>query len=203
MLITDARCYSATDIFAAGFADHRIGTILGTDDNTGAGGANVWTHGLLSALMEVPEPDPTSPYRPLPAQSNMRVSIRRTLRVGAESGTPVEDLGVTPDHLHHLTSDDLLNDNVDLLNRAGQLLAAMPVRRLDVATSLAGGALTVDLALAEVDRIDLYLDGRPQHSADVTGSAASLTIDPATAGQRLRVEGFAGGALVASRTVTV
>ena len=45
VLITDARCYSATDIFAAGFADHEIGPILGVDDNTGAGGANVWTHG--------------------------------------------------------------------------------------------------------------------------------------------------------------
>ena len=28
VLITDARCYSATDIFAAGFADHEIGPIL-------------------------------------------------------------------------------------------------------------------------------------------------------------------------------
>ena len=51
VLVTDARCYSATDIFAAGFADHAIGKILGVDDNTGAGGANVWTHGLLAELL--------------------------------------------------------------------------------------------------------------------------------------------------------
>jgi hypothetical protein len=38
VLITDARCYSATDIFSAGFQDHGIGPILGVDDNTGAGG---------------------------------------------------------------------------------------------------------------------------------------------------------------------
>ncbi len=42
VLITDARCYSATDIFAAGFKDHGIGHMLGVDGNTGAGGANVW-----------------------------------------------------------------------------------------------------------------------------------------------------------------
>ena len=34
VLVTDARCYSATDIFAAGFQDHSIGTVLGVDDNT-------------------------------------------------------------------------------------------------------------------------------------------------------------------------
>lgn len=44
VLITNALCYSATDIFTAGFQDHKIGTVLGTSGNTGAGGANVWTH---------------------------------------------------------------------------------------------------------------------------------------------------------------
>ena len=49
MLVTDAFCYSTTDIFAAGFQDHEIGTILGCHDNTGAGGANVWDHDDLRA----------------------------------------------------------------------------------------------------------------------------------------------------------
>ena len=93
--VTDARCYSATDIFAAGFQDHEIGPVLGVDDNTGAGGANVWTHGLLKALRDLP-PDAETPYAPLPRQADMRVAIRRTLRVGKLAGTPVEDLGVGP-----------------------------------------------------------------------------------------------------------
>ena len=201
VLVTDARCYSATDIFAAGFADHGIGPILGVDDNTGAGGANVWTHGLLSTLMQMPQPDPKSPYQPLPNGSNMRVSIRRTLRVGKESGTPVEDLGVVPDVVHRLTRDDLLSGNTDLLDAAGQLLAGLPIRRLDVATSLAGNTLTVTLTVAEVDRVDVYLDGRPQRSSDISGTTASVTIDGATVGQRLRLEGFAASSLVASRSV--
>jgi len=37
------RCYSTTDMFAAGFKDHGIGKILGVDNDTGAGGANVET----------------------------------------------------------------------------------------------------------------------------------------------------------------
>jgi C-terminal processing protease CtpA/Prc len=97
VLVTDALCYSATDIFAAGFQDHAIGPILGTDGNTGAGGANVWGHDLLKELFDWPAKDAKSPYENLPKGAGMRVSIRRTLRVGARSGTPVEDLGVVPD----------------------------------------------------------------------------------------------------------
>ncbi|MDX1541891.1 MAG: S41 family peptidase, partial [Geminicoccaceae bacterium] len=86
VLITDARCYSTTDIFAAGFQDHGIGPVLGVDRNTGAGGANVWDHGLLSFLMQG---RPENPYRPLPQGVRMRVAIRRNLRVGPAAGTPL------------------------------------------------------------------------------------------------------------------
>src|SRR5581483_1098103 len=44
ILITDALSYSTTDMFAAGFQDNEIGEILGTSDNTGAGGANLWRY---------------------------------------------------------------------------------------------------------------------------------------------------------------
>ncbi|WP_327633508.1 S41 family peptidase [Kribbella sp. NBC_00482] len=203
VLITDARVYSATDIFAAGFADHEIGTILGVDDNTGAGGANVWTHGLLAALLnEPPPPDETSPYVALPNGANLRVAIRRTLRVGKLAGTPVEDLGVKPDQTHRMTRDDLLEGNVDLLNKAGALLAALPVRRLDLKTSFTGTTLTVAIDAQGIDRVDLYVDGRPISSEDYT---APLNIDilEVNAGQLLRADGYDGGELVASRRVTV
>ncbi|WBQ02927.1 S41 family peptidase [Kribbella sp. CA-293567] len=204
VLITDARVYSATDIFAAGFADHRIGRIIGVDDNTGAGGANVWTHGLLATLLNEPPPaDPTSPYEALPNGANMRVSIRRTLRVGELSGTPVEDLGVRPDSTHQMTRRDLLEGNADLLDAAGAELAAMPNRRLDVATSLAGSTLTVDLTTEGLDRVDLYLDDRPISSEDLAGAPLSINILEVTAGQLLRTDGFAAGELAASRRIVV
>ena len=203
VLVTDARCYSATDIFAAGFADHEVGPVLGVDDNTGAGGANVWTHGLLSALMEVPEVDPKNPYEPLPNGANMRVAIRRSLRVGALSGTPVEDLGIEPDAVHRLTRADVLSGNVDLLDAAGELLAGMPVRRLDAALSLSGGTLTIELDVAELDRVDVYVDDRPQRSHPVTGPHEAVTVEGVTSGQRLRLEGFAGGELAAARRMVV
>ena len=202
VLVTDARCYSATDIFAAGFADHEIGPILGVDDNTGAGGANVWTHALLSALMQLPNPDPKSPFQKLPKGANMRVAIRRTVRVGKLSGTPVEDLGVMPNVVHPLTRDDLLEDNKDLLDAAGGLLAELPVRRLEVDTSISNGNVNVELTTDGLDRVDVYLDGRPAGSIDVTGGSATHTARGA-AGRPLRAEGFAAGKLVAARLVTV
>jgi C-terminal processing protease CtpA/Prc len=203
VLITDARVYSATDIFTAGFADHEIGTILGVDDNTGAGGANVWTHGLLASLFnEPPPPDETSPYVALPNGANLRVAIRRTLRVGKLAGTPVEDLGVTPHETHRMTRADLLGGNVDLLGKAGAILASMPVRRLELKTSISGTTLTVAVDAQGIDRVDLYVDDRPISSEDVTDSL-SIDILDVTAGQLLRADGYETGNLVASRRVTV
>ncbi|MFC6156167.1 S41 family peptidase [Kribbella jiaozuonensis] len=203
VLITDARVYSATDIFTAGFADHEIGTILGVDDNTGAGGANVWTHGLLASLLnEPPPPDETSPYIALPNGANLRVAIRRTLRVGKLAGTPVEDLGVKPHETHRMTKADLLDGNVDLLNKAGALLAALPVRRLELKTSISGTTLTVAIDAQSIDRVDIYLDERPISSEDLTGPL-SIDILESNPGALLRADGYASGTLVASRRVTV
>ncbi|MEV5963624.1 S41 family peptidase [Kribbella sp. NPDC051952] len=200
VLITDARVYSATDIFAAGFADHAIGTILGVDDNTGAGGANVWTHSLLTALLSEPAPaDQTSPYEALPNGANLRVAIRRTLRVGELSGTPVEDLGVKPTETHRMTRADLLEGNVDLLNRAGELLAARPMRRLELKTSFSAGTLTVAIDVQGIDRVDLYLDDRPIRSEDLTGMPVSIDIVDITPGQLLRADAYEAGVLVASQ----
>jgi Peptidase family S41 len=203
VLVTDARCYSATDIFAAGFADHGIGPVLGVDANTGAGGANVWTHGLLKQLLELPSVDPQSPYRTLPRGANMRVSIRRTLRVGALAGTPVEDLGVVPDERHDMTRDDLVHDNRDLLDHAGRLLAALPVRRLVVrSAALAGSALALRLDLAGLDRLDVYVEGRPRASFDVADGTTEVTVNGVADGT-LRLDGYAGPDLVASRALVI
>ncbi|MFB6438771.1 S41 family peptidase [Streptomyces sp. NPDC056411] len=197
VLITSARCYSATDIFAAGFQDHEIGTVLGVDDNTGAGGANVWTHELLSALAA---DAPGSPYVPLPKSAGMRVSMRRTLRVGARSGTPVEDLGVVPDERHRMTVRDVLGDNEDLLARAGELLKGRPVHALSVTSAARqNGGVRITVETTNVDRLDVYLDGRPRRTVDVTDGPVEVTVDQAPPATTLRVDGFAGGHLVATR----
>jgi len=202
VLITDARCYSATDIFAAGFKDHEIGRILGVDGNTGAGGANVWTHKLLKQLLEFPAPaDPDSPYTSLPGGANMRVAIRRTLRVGKQAGTPLEDLGVRPDARHKLTRNDLLNGNEDLINTAAGILKTMPVRLLGATAVLAGTDLTVEAATAGISRLDVYVDGRPLESLDIADGSHSISVTTPAGSTTMKLEGFHDGNLVAARTL--
>jgi len=117
VLITDARCYSTTDIFAAGFQDNGLGKILGIDGNTGAGGANVFDYATLSHVMDAAG----QPIPSLPKGVSMRVSIRRTTRVGENAGVPVEDLGIEPDARHLITRDDLMHDNRDMIAAAAAL----------------------------------------------------------------------------------
>ncbi len=205
VLITDALCYSTTDIFAAGFEDHEIGPILGADGNTGAGGANVWTHDLLQMMFGEPTPDPQSPYQPLPKGAGMRVAMRRTLRVGPRAGTPVEDLGVVPDGRHFMTRNDLLHDNVDLINKAASMLAVMPVRRLEVQVQAASArSMRVAATTQGMSRLDVYVDGRPQQSVNVQNGQTTITVaKPGPGPAVLRLDGFEGAQLVASRRVNI
>jgi hypothetical protein len=193
LLVTDALCYSTTDIFAAGFQDHEIGTIVGTSQHTGAGGANVWEYSMVSSALP-------GQFPVLPKGVKFRVAARRTTRVGTRAGLPVEDLGVKPDHIHYMTRDDVLRGNADLFTHAAQLLAAKPVRSLSAHVTGAGtpGAL-VDVTASNVTRVDLYIEGRHAGSVDVVNGSARVTppngIPP---GGRLELRGFDGTSLVVS-----
>jgi C-terminal processing protease CtpA/Prc len=116
VLIIDARCYSATDAFTAGFQDHGIGTIIGTSPSTGAGGANVWTLPEIAAALGA------GPSQGLPRGASLRVALRRTRRIGPSAGSLVEEFGVTPDILHVTTRADLLQGDRDLLALAVRTL---------------------------------------------------------------------------------
>ncbi|HET6950645.1 MAG TPA: amidohydrolase family protein [Acidimicrobiales bacterium] len=208
VLITDGLCYSATDIFAAGFQDHGIGPVLGVDANTGAGGANVWTHELLRILLDVPPPGappgaaPANPFVELPAGAGFRVSVRRTLRVGAErAGTPVEDVGIAADVRHHLTRDDVIGSNDDLLAHAGELLAGQPVHTLAVVPEVRpDGRVRLRLTTAGLDRVDVAFDGRPSVSLDVGDGTSTHTVrPPAPDPDVLELCGWSGGDVVVRR----
>ena len=181
-LVTDALCYSATDMLAAGFQDHQIGPIVGVHGNTGAGGANVWSHDVLRTLLPSGGADPASPYRPLPHGADLRVAIRRTTRVGPNAGGVVEDLGVSPDVLHEMTRRDLLESNVDLMRTVAAQLAA---RRPHLLTLKAAQTGRLRVGTRHVNRIDPVIDGRPRGSFDVRGRGLTLELE-ALLGRRPR-----------------
>jgi len=197
VLITDALCYSTTDFFAAGWQDHEIGHILGTDANTGAGGANVVDHADLIELL----PDPESPIRPLPKETSFSVSIRRTTRVGERLGDPLEDLGVVPDERHYTTKNDILHDNADLIEHAARILASLPVRALDASAEPSDdGKVLVSATVANVSRLDAYLDGRPRLTLNVEENSTEFELPLDSPGPHmLELRGFDDDRLVAVR----
>jgi hypothetical protein len=215
VLITDALSYSATDIFAAGFQDNKVGPVLGTSGNTGAGGANFWS---LEDLLRAQKKDPLSPFRKLPKGAEMIVAMRRSIRVGPRAGSPLEEFGVSPDVLHHMSRRDLLDGNVELLARAARLIRQQPSYQLSLtpARGAGSGEMVVSAtskvpsskARRGIARVDVSVNGRPVPSIDaVDGTVPPTRVAIGHRGRTRRVvEAEArdrAGRLVAARRTSV
>jgi hypothetical protein len=122
VVIIDALCYSTTDFFAAAIQDNGIGKIIGTDPVTGAGGANVWTH---SQLLQFATAAGVTELSAMPRDCDMNMAIRRSERVGANDGIPLEGLGVSADLSYRLTPRDITGKNGDLVTYASYVLSQM------------------------------------------------------------------------------
>jgi len=215
-LIIDALSYSTTDMFAAGFQDNEVGEVLGTSDNTGAGGANVWWY---QDLMNAIGNHPRSPFKPLPRGADILVAVRRSIRVGKHAGRPLEELGITPDHRHYMTRQDVLGTNDDLISWAAKRLSTKPVYTLTVeslkrGTGVRGVVVAADSKVRSSDkpkrisRLDVYLNNRPYKSYDAKdGSIESRKIVVGKTGARrveLRFEAYdRSNNLVAARRHSV
>ncbi|MGB8508278.1 MAG: S41 family peptidase [Pyrinomonadaceae bacterium] len=123
VLLVDALTYSSAEMFAAGFQDHGIGSVLGTAPRTGGGGASPWQQSMIFKISE------DEAFRPLPNAPMFRVAVRRCQRVRTRSGQPLERVGVTPDALHLPTHRDLFEEDADVYERAGKILAENMKRR--------------------------------------------------------------------------
>ncbi len=168
IVITDALCYSTTDMFAAGFQDNEVGEILGTSDNTGAGGANNWYY---DDLMKALSKEPNSPFKPLPKGADLGIAIRRSIRVGPRVGKLLEELGVEPDQRHCMTKRDLLEGNVDLIRHAAEILNEKPIYSISVESfgrkvDTRGVQVTARSKISpgnpqeSISYVDIYLNGR-------------------------------------------
>ncbi len=191
VLLTDALTYSAADIFAGGFQDHRIGTVIGLDPNTGGGGANVWSHGRL--LREIPSASLMLSH--LPAGASMALAVRRSSRVGKNEGQPLEDVGVIADVLHERSLADTMWHSPDLLRFACGVLAGSTVYRIEVQPpEAAPDGVHVTLTTRNIGLLDFFLDGNKVLSAGVTPGLAQSFIVPLPANDlnplRLTIKGF-------------
>ena len=184
--IVDANTYSSGDLFAAGFVDNNIGTLVSVDEATGAGGANVWrSHHVARSLQGTDE----MPLQ-LPGGIDYTIAFRRATRVGEVAGTSIEDRGVRGHLQRSLTKADLQEGNRDLKAFCGRLLASETVT--DLQYRLENGELFI--TTVSLDRIELYLDDRPHGAPVVIDSQALLPIvfKIGSDWSKLELLGFAG-----------
>jgi hypothetical protein len=154
-------------MFAAGFQDNEIGPVLGTSDNTGAGGANNWTY---DDLMTAVRDGPNSPFKPLPKGADLVVAMRRSIRVGPRVGKLLEELGIEPDKRHYMTKRDLLEGNIDLIRHAVRILKEKPVYSLSLkpfrrktgsgVIIAAQSKVAPQKKLENISYVDVYFDRR-------------------------------------------
>ena len=142
-----------------------------------------------------------NPFK-LPGGASMRVAARRSTRVGIRAGMPLEDLGVMPDERYFMTRNDLLNGNTDLIAHAAKLLSKRPRQ---VPGSQRGNPPVAQLKVtaANVDRVDIHVDGRPVASVDVTASPTLIPLPKPVAAGQVVANGYRGGELVVSAGMTI
>jgi len=93
-----------------------------------------------------------------------------------------------------MTRDDLLSGNVDLLTFCARLIESEPATSLVIAWN----APVLEITVERLDRIDIYVDGRPFQSHDVVDTLQVIPVDPK---ESIRIEGYRGQNLHQIRTV--
>jgi hypothetical protein len=190
--VVDPTTYSAGDLFAAGFVDNTLGTLVSVGLATGGGGANVWTPADVDDALDgtgfaVP---------PLPEGIGYTLAVRRATRAGEAGGAAIEDLGIAGHRTYPMTRDDLVDDNHDLLAFCARLLADQPRTRLRAV--LAADGATVDLTSEGLDRLELRVDDEALGSQPLADGPTTITL-PATWTTTVDLAAYGGPTLLQRR----
>lgn len=170
VLLTSATSYSAADFFSASFQDHEIGQIIGIDDTTGGGGANVWFY-REHLLKFLPDNEAAADNIEWPQSINLQFAARLVQRNRKNQGVPIEEIGVrTPKgNRYQVTRRDLLENDEDLLRFAMTTLASLPHYDLDVFNEIdKNGKSIIRVSSLHIAWLDMLINGRLLKSTDVT-----------------------------------
>lgn len=183
VILTDANCYSACDLFAASMQDHAAATIIGTHSTTGAGGANVMDYDIFRQIFDASSSD-KNPFVKLPGHQGMRVSWRQTLRVGKNEGKLIENAGVKSDIVVRYVTEDVVGGESRVLMREVHKAIHKILPRYKSNISLASSLMMKNNAPAVwkekvkgVDTVEVTLGGKTVASYDVDSAGADVEID--------------------------
>lgn len=171
IILTDAACFSACDLFAAGMQDNGAGVIIGVHKTTGAGGANVMEHSVFRQIME----GENNPFKALPHSQNMRVSWRQTVRSAKNQGQLIEDLGIRSDVIVPVRKSDIETESKDLMEAIHQIIhtlqpkykSGLAVRRGNSVLLKNGEEAKWVESLYGVDKIELWIKGEKVHTVEL------------------------------------
>lgn len=168
VLITSATSYSAADHFAASFDDNDVGTIIGVDETTGGGGANVWFYGK-DLLRSLPKKTRDNLQKKWPDDINLQFAVRRVLRMKGNAGMPIEEIGVRTRRRrrYYMSKDDLLNGQQGLYEFAMNFLSGQRHYDLSVSRLNEGGRSGIEVKAYNMDWLDFHVDGRFDSTHDL------------------------------------
>ncbi len=183
VVLTDASCYSACDLFAAGMQDHAAATVIGTHHATGAGGANVMEYGSFRAVFGGTN-NSDNPFVSLPGNQSFRVSWRQTIRVGKNAGKLIENYGITPDIVIPYKRDDLAGGESREVMRSihREIDKLLPRYKSSIAlvssVRMSNGERAAWVEKVKgVDSVDVMLDGVVVESYKVDSAGEELSIE--------------------------
>lgn len=187
LLVANACTYSSGDLFCAGFVDNRIGTFVGVDGSTGAGGACVVDYAeLLKGASQLAAALPE-----LPDGIDLNMAFLRATRSGTLLGTGIEDVGVPATQKRPLTRRDLLQSNCDLLAHCVDVLSQQPTTAMTAGFARGRGRTLLTVATKAIDRVDVRFDGEACASRS-PGRSGRLVFTVPRGTKRVEVCGYQG-----------
>jgi hypothetical protein len=191
--IADARTYSAGDLFAAGFVDNGVGTLVTVGEATGGGGANVWSHVLLQARLN----ESGTVTAALPEGCGFTLAFRRATRAPTCEGRPIEDVGVAGHIQTAMTRADVVGDNEDLLRTAARALLTQ--RFTSLRLQRARGDRSVTATASGLDRLRVTVDELDTTTVGLVDGHAEIALPERW--QTLEVEGIGAGQVQQRRRI--
>ncbi|WP_084187047.1 S41 family peptidase [Andreprevotia chitinilytica] len=176
-ILTNARSYSATEMFSCAMQDNGAATLYGEDPLTGGGGSNPIPHSVLA------ENGPAW-FKPLPGGVQMRFSWLQTIRDGYHKNELIEDEGCAADVNVPRTFSDLTNgDKTQLDKITTHLLSKPPPRSLFKFVHPVADVIEVeetttnlDIQTAETEYVQVYVDHELFKSLPVYSYGAPQTV---------------------------
>ncbi|RXJ74204.1 hypothetical protein CS022_03785 [Veronia nyctiphanis] len=200
-VMSNAKSYSAGDMFTCAMQDNGAAVVYGEDPQTGAGGANVWRHSWL--LQNV-----GGDFKPLPDDSIITVSWGQALREKHHKNSLIEDYGCVASVDVSLTPSDLKDGGISQFTKVIEGLLAQPQARSSYSLNVRNDLQlvvpqenpTLSINVKNVEHIAMSVNGQPYKKLSVYAYGPEKTVElklpegfnPGEVYQ-LRIQGLDGG----------